>query len=110
MQNPMIPNTSISRTVMRRVRIMYAIRASAPVLAASFLFVLALWGIGREVWVAKVFENMASSADVLSFLLDAFVHTDIAVQALSILALGAFIWLARSFAVTLGQMRSPRNA
>ncbi len=108
----MTPNSSVSRTVMRRVRILYGIRAATPVFAASFLFVLALWGIGREVWVAKVFENMSSYADVtgmLSFLASAFLNTDIVVQALSILALGALIWLARSFAIAIGESLSMRR-
>ncbi len=108
----MTPNSSVSRTVMRRVRILYGIRAATPVFAASFLFVLALWGIGREVWVAKVFENMSSHADapgMLSFLTSAFLNTDIVVQALSILALGALIWLARSFAIAIGESFTTRR-
>ncbi|MDP3402330.1 MAG: hypothetical protein Q8S35_00015 [bacterium] len=108
----MTPNSSVSRTVMRRVRILYGIRAATPVFAASFLFVLALWGIGREVWVAKVFENMSSYADapgMLSFLTSAFLNTDIVVQALSILALGALIWLARSFAIAIGESFTTRR-
>lgn len=112
MQNLMTPNSSVSRTVMRRVRIIYGIRAATPVFAASFLFVLALWGIGREVWVAKVLENMSSYADLpamFGFLTSAFLNTEVVVQALSILALGALIWLARSFALTVGESFTTRR-
>lgn len=99
-------NSSISRTVMRRVRIMHATRTFAPVFGAGVLFMLAAWEIGREVWVAKVFENMPSFADVpavLNFVGNAFVHTEAVVQILFILALGALVWLAHSFALALGQ-------
>jgi hypothetical protein len=61
----------------------------------------ALWGVGREVWVAKVFENMPSMADVPAvtlFFLRAFQDTDIVVQVLVIVALAALIWFARAFA------------
>lgn len=102
----MTPNSLISRTVMRRVRIMHAVRTFAPVLSASALFMLAVWEIGREVWVAKVFENMPSYADlpaIVSFFGSAFVNTEVVVQVLSILAFGALVWLARSFALALGE-------
>lgn len=74
---------------------------------------LAVWEIGREVWVAKVFENMPSFANVLAvlnFMGSAFVNTEVVVQMFSILALGALVWLARGFAVALGQMPSARHA
>ena len=112
MQNLMTPNSSISSTVMRRVRIMHATRTFAPVFVASILFMLAVWEIGREVWVAKVFENMPSFANVpavLNFIGNAFVNTEVAVQVFSILALGALVWLARSFALAIGGSLSMRR-
>lgn len=99
-------NSSISRTVMRRVRIMHAMRVFTPILMTSILFMLAVWEIGREVWVAKVFENMPSYADmpaVLSFLAGAFINTEFVVQVLTIVALAALVWLARSFAIAIGE-------
>jgi len=98
---------------MRRVRIMHRIHTFAPATAAGILFVLALGGIGREVWVAKVFENMPSYADlpsVFSFLSGAFLHTELVVQVLLILALGALVWLARSLALMIGGGGSVRHA
>ena len=97
-------NSRMSHVVLRRVRTIYALRMiGAPLLAASVL-AIALIGIGREVWVAKVFQNMPALADVsgtLAFFTDAFLHTDIAVQSLSIIALGALVWLTRDLAISI---------
>lgn len=113
MRNLMILNTSISHTVMRRVRIMHAIRTYAPIFGAAVLFVFALGAVGREVWVAKVFENMPSYADlpgVLGFFSGAFFHTELMVQVLLILALGALVWLAHGLALRIGGWGSARHA
>lgn len=94
-------SNSISHTVMRRVRMIHAFRTLAPLVGGAGVFLIAVWGIGREVWVAKVFENMPTLSDVpavLSFYARAFLATDLFVQLLSILAAGALIALARSFA------------
>ena len=95
-------NSSISVIVMRRVRRMRMLRAviSVPVLSMLTLFV-SLWGIGREVWVAKVLANMPSVYDapaVARFFSDAFLHTDFVVQAASVIAIAALVWLAHGFA------------
>jgi len=108
----MIPNSSISRTVMRRVRIMHAVHTFAPMFVASLLFMAAVWELGREVWVAKVFENMPSFADVpatLNFFADAFVNTEVVVQIFSILALATLVWLAHSFALMTVQSLAVRR-
>ncbi len=97
----MTHSSSISDTVMRRVYRVHALRRGAAVIGAASVFMLALWGVGREVWVAKVFENMPSVADVPAvalFFLRAFQDTDIVVQTLVIVALAALIWFARAFA------------
>ena len=95
-------NSSISHTVMRRVRRIYLLRTAIPALCLSGLvFALSLLAIGREVWVAKILANMPSVADVpavLRFLASAFAHTDLAVQVLVVVATGALVWLARAFA------------
>jgi hypothetical protein len=100
----MIPNPTISHIVMRRVRVIHAVRAFFIPVSSGLAFMLALWGIGREVWVAKVFENMPAVADmpaVLSFFASAFLHTDFAVQILSILAAASVAWLAYGIARAL---------
>lgn len=90
---------------MRRV---HTIRLVRPFLSStalsSLVIVLALWGIGREVWVARVFENMPSLADaaaVSQFVLSAFLHTDFVVQALSVVTMAAAVWLVRDALRTL---------
>lgn len=98
----MIPASApseIERVVMRRVRMIRFLRLlfSAQTLVALALAVV-LWGIGREVWVAKVFENMPHSGDPFAvgrFYLSAFEKTRVVVQALMLGALGALIYLAR---------------
>lgn len=107
----MNPSSSISRTVLRRVRTIYLLRAYAPITAAAALFALSLWGIGREVWVAKVFENMPSLADVpavLSFYGGAFLGTEALVQILVAASLGALLWLAAAIGKNLRDL--PRVA
>lgn len=95
--NTMTNQSSIERVVMRRV---HTIRVLERVLngftASGVLLLGALWGIGKQVWVAKVFSN--GPQDVLGqaqYLLYAFVHTDLVVQALTLLALGTTVYLAR---------------
>ena len=89
---------------MRRVRTIYLVRAIAPTALSCGLFLAALWGIGREVWVAKVFENMPSVwnvPEVLGFASGAFLHTEFAVQVLLIVAFGALVWLARALVLRM---------
>jgi hypothetical protein len=100
----MTPNPTISHIVMRRVRVIHAVRTLSIPVSSGLALLLALWGIGREVWVAKVFENMPAVADmpaVLSFFASAFLHTDFAVQVFSILAAASVAWLAYGIARTL---------
>lgn len=92
---------------------MHRIRVFAPLGAASILFIVALGGIGREVWVAKVFANMPSYADVpgvLNFFSGAFLHTELVVQVFLILAVGALVWLARGLARITGTWGNIRHA
>ncbi len=104
-------NNDIAKTVMQRVRTIYMLRLVSVPAAAGLVFLLALWGVGREVWVAKVFENMPTLSDVpgvLSFYAGAFAGTDLFVQALLLLAAGALALGAKALADTLQQM--PRFA
>lgn len=67
--------------------------------ASGILLALALWGIGREVWVARVFENgPAGFFGHTLYLAYAFEHTRLPVQLLSLLALASVIYLARESA------------
>src|ERR1035437_9666718 len=93
--NIMNNETNIERIVMRRVRLIRVLRLviSTAVLAA-LTFVAALWGIGREVWVARVFENAPRNfADLPNFYIAAFLHTHFIVQVLTVLTLGSLLYL-----------------
>lgn len=69
--------------------------------AAFLALAVALYFIGRFVWVAKVFENMPQLTDVLAvlrFFEVAFLHTEFVIQVSLVVAIGAGIWLAREVA------------
>ncbi len=90
-------NTStIERIVMRRVHLIRVLRFVISGGALSMLVsTLALWGIGREVWVARVLQNApANLLDVPGFYLAAFSHTHVVVQVLTLLVGASFCYLA----------------
>lgn len=100
----MNPNSTISHIVLRRVRTIHMIRMLSVPALSGVAFILAVWGIGREVWVAKVLENMPALLDVpqvLTFFKNAFVHTDVPVQILSVVATVALAWLVAGIIRTL---------
>ncbi len=91
--------SNIERVVMRRV---FLIRIFRPFISsgtlAVLIFIFALWGVGREVWVARVLQNAPKNpADLPHFYVDAFDHTRLIVQALLLLALAALIYSVRKF-------------
>lgn len=104
--------TTIEKNVMRRVKTIHMLRpfVSGGALAAV-LFVAAMWGIGREVWVAKVFANGPQSlfghGEYLAY---AFTHTRFVVQALTLVSLASVIYLARETARAVGTLFSIRYA
>lgn len=103
-QRPMKDSSPVLNTVMRRVRVIHHVRTFAPGVVSVVLLMGALFGLGREVWVAKVLENMPSLANIpatLSFFVSAFLHTELFVQILSIVVLAALVWLAREIARAL---------
>ncbi len=110
-----MPNpSSIEHVVMRRVRAAHLLRplVSTSVLAVA-VFALALWGIGREVWVAHVFQNVPQSGGLfalLRFYLSAFENTRIIVQALTLTTLVALVYLARETARNLTSFIVPLRA
>jgi hypothetical protein len=102
----MTSSSSISNTVMRRVRIIAAVRPFLSGTAlASVLFLLAVWGIGREVWVAHIIQNMPQATDITAltrFLVAAFLNTRFIVQVLTIVAGGAFVYTIHEISRTFG--------
>ena len=95
----------IEALVMRRA---YRVRMLRPLVGAAPAAVVALaslWGIGREVWVARVIENMPEHAASLpGFFASAFLHTDFLVQVL------ALTTMACAAILIDGIMRSLRRA
>lgn len=95
MMTIMQTESAIERTVMMRVYRTRALRLlSRGYVLGPVLAILALWGIGREVWVARVFEN--APADILSslsFYASAFLHTEAIVQLLSFAVFAAVVWM-----------------
>ena len=96
MNNTMIDRSSIERTVMRRVRLIRILKLIISTVVLAVLTALAaLWGIGREGWVAPVFQNAPDSLlDLLRFYFAAFTNTSLIVQALTILTLSSLLFLA----------------
>ena len=91
--------SNIEKNVMRRVHIIHTLR---PIISfgalSALLAILALMGIGREVWVARVFENMLHTGDFATlsrFWLVAFENTRMTVQALTLLTLASVVYFAR---------------
>lgn len=101
--------THISQNVMRRVYLIHALRpfVSGTALAVA-VFAVALWGIGREVWVAHVIENMPNMADVAAvtrFFAAAFLNTDVIVQMLILLAGAALAYALADMLRAFGTVR-----
>ncbi len=95
--------SNIERVVMRRI---FLIRMFRPFISsgtlAVLIFIFASWGIGREVWVARVLQNAPKNlTDLPRFYLDAFDHTRLIVQALLLLAFTALIYSVRKFSRAL---------
>ncbi|MFA5998340.1 MAG: hypothetical protein WC814_03080 [Candidatus Paceibacterota bacterium] len=93
----MTKQSNIERIVMRRVRLIRILGLIiSTAVFAVLTFTVALWGIGREVWVARVFQNApADFAHLPNFFFAAFLHTGFIVQVLTLLTLASFIFLAR---------------
>ncbi len=91
--------STIASTVMRRVRTIQTLRSLfAHLLVVAGIFVVALFGIGHDVWVARVLENMPSVAHIrtfIGFFVGAFFTTEFMVQLYVVLALLATIALLK---------------
>lgn len=103
-------NSRIKAVVLTRARRIHVLR---PFLSGTVLGLLvaatSLYALGREVWIARVLENIPVQAGVLAvvrFFEVAFMNTSFAVQALSILLVFGVMWIARDAARTIaGEMR-----
>ncbi len=78
--------------------------------ASVGIFILALYGIGREVWVARVLQDQPAVTNLgalTRFYLSAFMDTRLPVQILAVLAVGALVWLGYNL---IQMVRTPRLA
>lgn len=102
-------SSSIELRVMRRVRLIRLLGlVISTVTLAVITLILALWGIGKEVWVARVFQNApADLVNLPNFLISAFGHTRLVVQILAICTFVSFIYLARATARLLTSAFTP---
>jgi len=74
------------------------------------VFILALWGIGREVWVARVLQNApANFFDLPRFYFSAFMHTHLVVQILILLTLFSLLYVAREVARALAFINAVKS-
>ncbi len=99
-------SSQLKQNVMRRVHTIRMLRPlTSDIVVAPVLFAVALYGIGQQVWVERVFANMPSVFDLAAmfrFFVAAFVQTEFIVQVLAVLALVAALWVARGLGIALG--------
>ena len=109
MNNTMDNHSDIERIVMRRVHLIRILQlVISTIVLAALTFVAALWGIGREVWVARVFKNGPQDfSGHLAYLLYAFTHTRLIVQALVALTLASLLFLVYETVRFLASFSAP---
>ncbi len=95
-------NSRIKQIVLRRARFIRVVRPFVSSTAlASMLSLGSLYALAKQVWVARVLENMPSPADgvaVLRFFEAAFLNTSFVVQVLSVVLVVGMVWVARNAA------------
>lgn len=91
--------TNTKHIVMSRVRAIHRMRPFVSTSAlCAVLALVSVYAVSREVWVEMVFRNMPNLADigaVMNFFTYAFLHTGLAVQAFSSVALMSVFFLMR---------------
>ncbi|MFA5744727.1 MAG: hypothetical protein WC887_00715 [Candidatus Paceibacterota bacterium] len=89
--------TGIEKNVMRRVRLIRILGLIISTLVLALItFVLALWGIGKQVWVDRVLTNGPQDfTGHALYLVYAFAHTRFLVQILALLSFVAFLYIIR---------------
>lgn len=95
--------SSIERRVMASVGVIYIAHAITGITALKvYALILSVWGIGRLVWVSRVFDNFFmvekhGLGAISNYLLVALEHTNIAVQLTLFVAALAFVSLLVDF-------------
>lgn len=104
--------SEIERIVMQRVHLIRALRfAISNSVFSTLVSLLALWGLGREVWVAHVLQNAPTDLlEIPRFYIAAFLHTHVIVQLLVLLIIASSLYLALEIARAIAVMRSQELA
>lgn len=104
--------SNIERIVMQRVHLIHALRfAVSGGMFSTLIFILALWGLGREVWVANVLQNSPTNLfDLARFYFAAFANTSLVVQALILLTLASLFYVAREIARAIAFISTPSES
>ena len=89
--------STIERIVMQRVHLIRALRFAISSSVLSLLVVaLALWGVGKEIWITRILTNAPTDVTLLPrFYTNAFIHTRPLVQILVLLTLGGLVVVIR---------------
>jgi hypothetical protein len=108
MHSGMTERTDIERIVMQRVYLIRALKVAISTSTLSTLVsLLALWGIGRQVWVAQVLHNAPTDPiNLFWFYSEAFLHTSVTVQLLVLVMLISIFYIAREVARAVAFMRA----
>lgn len=111
MNNDMNNQSNIERVVMQRVHLIRALRvALSSGVLSTLVSVLALFGIGREVWVVRILQNApVSLLNIPQFYFSAFVHTHFIVQALIVLMLASLLYVAYEVARAVAVMSASES-
>ncbi|MBI4065694.1 hypothetical protein HY412_00680 [Candidatus Kaiserbacteria bacterium] len=104
--------TNVERNVMRRIRLIrLLVLIISTATFAILTFVAAMWGIGKEVWVARVLENAPTDFSHLpNFFFAAFIHTSLIVQVLIVLTISSLLFLIRELARTISRFFNTSRA
>jgi hypothetical protein len=104
--------SNIERIVMQRVHLIRALRVAISSGTLSFLVsLLGVWGLGREVWVARVLQNAPKNLlDIPNFYLSAFIHTHIIVQATIVVTVLALLYVAWEIARAISFVSAVKNS
>lgn len=101
-------DTVLRENIMRRVWVTYFVREATKPMILAVALAVALFALGRLVFVAKVFENAALKHDAfgyMGYMLNAFVGTQFVVQLIVVLSAVLFAFILKDAVTTLIRSR-----
>jgi hypothetical protein len=103
--------SNIERQVMASVGTIYTARALTSVTALKvYIFILSIWGVGKLVWVSKVFENFWAVEKnglgaIFNYFVSAFTHAHVSVLLVLLVGAVAFTSLVTDKLATPRRLR-----